>query len=42
VARPLGLGLAEAKKKLGSDYHARGGVMPRKSMISYMHNVLHI
>jgi hypothetical protein len=38
----LGLMLAEAKKNLASDYHLREGVIPQKSMISYMHNVLHI
>jgi hypothetical protein len=36
------VGVSGSKKKLGSDYHVREGVMPQKSMISYMHNVLHI
>jgi hypothetical protein len=40
VQQPLEL--AEAKKDLGSNYNVREKVMSPKSMILYMHNVLHI
>jgi hypothetical protein len=34
--------VSRSKEKLGSDYHVREKVMPQKSIISYMHNVLYI